>query len=50
MEERIMKMKIYEKPTIEVVLLQQQCQLLAGSDLSKYDDPADVIEDPTKIW
>ena len=26
-----MKKKIYEKPTMEIVKLQQQCQLLAGS-------------------
>lgn len=26
-----MKKKIYEKPTMEVVKLQQQCMILAGS-------------------
>ena len=46
----MMQKKIYEKPETEVIVLQQQCQLLAGSDLSKYDDPADVIDDPTLIW
>ena len=38
-----MNKKQYIKPEIEVVLLQQQCQLLAGSDLTKYDDP-------TLVW
>lgn len=27
-----MQKKIYEKPTMEVVKLQQQCVILAGSD------------------
>ncbi len=27
----MMKKKIYEKPTMEVVKLQQQCMILAGS-------------------
>ena len=45
-----MKKKIYEKPTMEIVKLQQQCQLLAGSDLTKYDDPTDLIDDPTLVW
>ena len=42
--------KQYIKPETEVVKLQQQCQLLAGSDLSRYDDDADEITDPTLIW
>ena len=45
-----MNKKQYIKPEIEVVLLQQQCQLLAGSDLTKYDDPTDLIDDPTLVW
>lgn len=45
-----MQKKIYEKPEIDVVLLQQHYQLMAGSDLSKYDDPEDEINDPTKVW
>ena len=45
-----MKKKIYEKPTIEVIVLQQQCQILTGSNLSKYDDPEDEIIDPEMIW
>lgn len=45
-----MKKKIYKKPTMEVVILQQQYQLLAGSNLSKYDDSADFIDDPTLVW
>ena len=47
-----MKKKIYEKPTMEIVKLQQQCQLLAGSDLSMimFEDPTDIIDDPTLIW
>ena len=46
----MMQKKTYEKPAIEVVKLQQQCQILAGSNLTKYDDVEDVINDPTKIW
>ena len=47
-----MNKKQYIKPEIEVVLLQQQCQLLAGSDLSMimFEDPTDIIDDPTLIW
>lgn len=45
-----MNKKQYIKPEIEVVLLQQQCQILAGSDLSKYDDSEDEIDDPALVW
>ena len=44
-----MKRKEYEKPTIEVVELQQQQQLLAGSQLDgQMNDPEDYIleDDP----
>lgn len=42
--------KHYIKPEIEVIVLQQQCQLLAGSDLSMYNNQEDEIIDPTLIW
>lgn len=42
--------KTYITPETEVIVLQQQCQLLAGSDLSKYDDAADEITNPELIW
>ena len=31
MEDRTMQKKKYEKPTMEIVKLQQQCMILAGS-------------------
>ena len=42
--------KKYITPEIEVIVLQQQCQLLAGSDLSRYDDEEDEINDPNLVW
>lgn len=43
-----MKRKEYEKPTMEVVELQQQQQLLAGSTTGQMDDPDDYFlgDDP----
>ena len=40
-----MKRKNYEKPTAQVVQLQQQCQILAGSVGVTRDDYGDVIDD-----
>ena len=42
--------KTYITPETEVIVLQQQCQILAGSNLSKYDDPEDEIIAPEMIW
>lgn len=42
--------KQYIKPETEVIVLQQQCQLLAGSDLNMYENPEDIINDPTLVW
>ena len=45
-----MNKKQYITPEIEVIVLQQQCQILAGSDLSMYNNQEDEIIDPTLIW
>ena len=41
-----MKKKLYESPTMEVVELQQQAQLLAGSLTGNRDNPYGDPEDP----
>ena len=44
--------KQYIKPQTQVILLQQHCQLLAGSTNSvpMYSDDADVINDGSEVW
>lgn len=46
MGDRIMEKKIYEKPTIEIVKLQQQYMILAGSNQGVNDE---LQDDPPVI-
>ena len=44
---KFMKKKEYERPTMEVVEVKQQAQLLAGSMTGERDNP---YGDPTDPW